>query len=90
MNLFQMLKNIKFPKRKFFYAWFRIKVNLVRTIGIQLFSILLVDGEHIFLTDDTKLLKVAPQSWKDDKPGNMPFTLYFRVKYYVENINDIK
>ena len=51
-----------------------------------------VDGEHAFLPDDMKLCKVAPQTWRDNKSSDMfsTFTLHFRVKYYVENISDIK
>ena len=39
-----------------------------------------------------KLHKVASQAWKDGKTGEMwsQFTLYFRVKYYVENFNNMK
>jgi hypothetical protein len=37
---------------------------------------------------DQKLSKMAPAHWKD--PGKtrteMPWTLHFRVKFYVENI----
>ncbi|XP_064639301.1 tyrosine-protein phosphatase non-receptor type 13-like isoform X2 [Lineus longissimus] len=52
----------------------------------------ITDGEHMFLNHDTKLSKVAPASWKDQKGGTLdrPFTLYFRVKFYSEEISQLR
>ncbi|XP_048580512.1 uncharacterized protein LOC5501855 isoform X2 [Nematostella vectensis] len=49
------------------------------------------DGEHEFLDLNeklSKLAKYAPHLWKDDVSCNssLVFTIFFRVKYYVENI----
>lgn len=49
------------------------------------------DGEHEFLDFNeklSKLAKFAPHLWKDDVSCNssLVFTIFFRVKYYVENI----
>ncbi|XP_078359591.1 tyrosine-protein phosphatase non-receptor type 13-like [Oculina patagonica] len=47
----------------------------------------LQDGEHIFLDLDVKLAKYAPPKWKEEgKEPAEKFLLYFRVKFYVENI----
>ena len=55
--------------------------------------LLLSDGEHFFVDGETKLHKVAPKHWKD--PGKnrsqlFAFTLYFRVKFYVDDIRLLK
>ncbi|KAL5018640.1 hypothetical protein ScPMuIL_004362 [Solemya velum] len=47
------------------------------------------DGEHFFIESDMKLHKVAPSGWKDSGKGNMAtitFTIYLRMKYYVDNL----
>ena len=54
---------------------------------------LFTDGEHHFVDTDTKLHKVAPAHWKDGNRGRTPmvtFTLFFRVKFYVDNINYLR
>lgn len=52
------------------------------------------DGEHWFLEDDQKLHKVAPPGWKDiGKQVNILtglFTLFVRVKYYVDSIMSLR
>ncbi|XP_063969005.1 tyrosine-protein phosphatase non-receptor type 13-like isoform X2 [Lytechinus pictus] len=52
------------------------------------------DGEYLFIDPDTKLYKVGPESWREEakkrskKVGSKEkFTVFFRVKYYVENIS---
>ena len=46
------------------------------------------EGEHFFTDPEAKLYKIAPPQWKDPPKGQLPspFTLYFRVKFYPENI----
>ncbi|XP_077999364.1 tyrosine-protein phosphatase non-receptor type 13-like isoform X2 [Glandiceps talaboti] len=54
------------------------------------------DGEYFFLEPDTKLYKVAPDGWRDDirrSKSTIPvftFTLFFRVKYYAENVSILR
>ncbi|XP_071952014.1 tyrosine-protein phosphatase non-receptor type 13-like isoform X2 [Antedon mediterranea] len=48
------------------------------------------DGEYLFLESEEKLHKVGPQSWKEEakrrsRMSNQSFTVFFRVKFYVEN-----
>ncbi|XP_022099878.1 tyrosine-protein phosphatase non-receptor type 13-like isoform X2 [Acanthaster planci] len=50
------------------------------------------DGEYFFLDSDEKLFKVGPESWKEEvKKGSKKviatdkFTLFFRIKFYLEN-----
>ncbi|XP_033112583.1 tyrosine-protein phosphatase non-receptor type 13-like isoform X2 [Anneissia japonica] len=48
------------------------------------------DGEYLFLEPDEKLHKVGPPSWKEEvkkksRISNQSFTVFFRVKFYVEN-----
>ncbi|CAL8310023.1 unnamed protein product [Boreogadus saida] len=43
------------------------------------------DNEFFFLDTDTKISKVAPDSWK--KVPTTPFILYFRVKFFVSDIS---
>ncbi|CAH1247149.1 PTPN13 [Branchiostoma lanceolatum] len=54
----------------------------------------LKDAELFFLDPDEKLAKVAPAGWKDEgkgRPGSeVKFTVFFRVKYYVENVSSLK
>ncbi|XP_065063880.1 tyrosine-protein phosphatase non-receptor type 13-like isoform X2 [Rhopilema esculentum] len=64
-----------------------IGVNEVQYFGLMIIK----DGEHQFLDLEeklSKLAKYAPHLWKDDSSWNssLVFTLFFRVKYYVENI----
>ncbi|XP_070545261.1 tyrosine-protein phosphatase non-receptor type 13-like isoform X2 [Ptychodera flava] len=54
------------------------------------------NGEYFFLEPDTKLYKVAPDGWRDDvrrSKSTIPvltFTLFFRVKFYAENISILR
>ncbi|XP_019644606.1 PREDICTED: tyrosine-protein phosphatase non-receptor type 13-like [Branchiostoma belcheri] len=54
----------------------------------------LKDGELFFLDPEEKLAKVAPAGWKEEgkgRPGSeVKFTVFFRVKYYVENVSSLK
>ncbi|KAG7514141.1 FERM and PDZ domain-containing protein 2 [Solea senegalensis] len=43
------------------------------------------DNEFFFLDNDTKISKVAPDSWK--KVPTATFVLYFRVKFFVSDIS---
>lgn len=51
----------------------------------QCFSDLSSDNEFFFMDNDTKISKVAPDSWK--KVPTTTFGLYFRVKFYVNDIS---
>lgn len=64
-------------------------LGLTETIFFGL--MIIKDGEHEFLDLNeklSKLAKFAPHLWKDDVSCNssLVFTIFFRVKYYVENI----
>ncbi|XP_020904288.1 FERM and PDZ domain-containing protein 2, partial [Exaiptasia diaphana] len=64
-------------------------LGLAETIFFGL--MIIKDGEHEFLDLNdklSKLAKYAPHLWKDDVSCNssLVFTIFFRVKYYVENI----
>ena len=48
-------------------------------------SLFLSDNEFFFLDTDTKISKVAPDSWK--KVPTTTFILYFRVKFFVSDIS---
>ncbi|XP_069012389.1 FERM and PDZ domain-containing protein 2 [Embiotoca jacksoni] len=43
------------------------------------------DNEFFFVDNDTKICKVAPDSWK--KVPTTTFVLFFRVKFFVNNIS---
>ncbi|XP_030835107.1 tyrosine-protein phosphatase non-receptor type 13 isoform X4 [Strongylocentrotus purpuratus] len=52
------------------------------------------EGEYLFIDPDTKLYKVGPETWREEakkrskKVGSKEkFTVFFRVKYYVENVS---
>lgn len=51
----------------------------------QSFSVLSSDNEFFFVDNDTKISKVAPESWK--KVPTTTFVLYFRVKFFVSDIS---
>ena len=54
-------------------------------LTIFLFSFLWSDNEFFFVDNDTKISKVAPDSWK--KVPTTTFVLYFRVKFFVNDIS---
>ncbi|XP_015195598.2 tyrosine-protein phosphatase non-receptor type 13 isoform X2 [Lepisosteus oculatus] len=48
------------------------------------------DNEFFFVDPDAKLSKVAPDGWKDDpkkKRSDVNFTLFFRIKFFVDDVN---
>ncbi|MBN3311884.1 PTN13 phosphatase, partial [Atractosteus spatula] len=50
----------------------------------------LKDNEFFFVDPDAKLSKVAPDGWKDDpkkKRSDVNFTLFFRIKFFVDDVN---
>lgn len=51
----------------------------------QSFSVLASDNEFFFVDNDTKISKIAPDSWK--KVPSTTFVLYFRVKFFVSDIS---
>lgn len=69
--------------------------QVVKHIGLRetwYFGLMIIkDGEHEFVNLDDKISKLAkfgPHLWRDDSSCNssLAFTIFFRVKYYVENI----
>ncbi|XP_050390913.1 tyrosine-protein phosphatase non-receptor type 13 isoform X2 [Patella vulgata] len=53
----------------------------------------IAESEHFFIDPDTKLHKVAPDGWKETVKGQIPiitFTVYVRVKFYMDSITDIR
>ncbi|XP_047142162.1 tyrosine-protein phosphatase non-receptor type 13 isoform X1 [Hydra vulgaris] len=67
-------------------------VDYIGLTEVVYFGLMIIkDGEQQFLDLDeklNKLAKYAPHLWKDDSSCNssLVFTVFFRVKYYVENI----
>lgn len=59
---------------------------MVDVLNMSLFFILsrFLDNEFFFLDNDTKISKVAPDSWK--KVPTSTFVLFFRVKFFVHDI----
>lgn len=54
-------------------------------MNTQMFSPCFADDEYFFLDHETKISKVAPDSWKK---GQMScFLVFLRVKYFVDNIS---
>ena len=61
-------------------------IELVGSVWKRLIlSLFFSDNEFFFLDTDTKISKVAPDSWK--KVPTTPFILYFRVKFFVSDIS---
>ncbi|XP_028402395.1 tyrosine-protein phosphatase non-receptor type 13-like [Dendronephthya gigantea] len=69
--------------------------HVVKHIGLRetwYFGLMFIkDSEQVFFNLDdrvSKLAKFAPNLWRDDSSRNssLTFTMFFRVKYYVENI----
>lgn len=57
------------------------------------FLIFLTDDEFYFVDPDAKLSKVAPEGWKDDpkkKKSDVPFTLFLRIKFFLDDVNLIQ
>lgn len=51
------------------------------------------DNEFYFVDPDAKLSKVAPEGWKDDpkkKKVDMPFNLFLRIKFFLDDVNLIQ
>uniref|UniRef100_A0A3B4XBQ4 FERM and PDZ domain containing 2 n=1 Tax=Seriola lalandi dorsalis TaxID=1841481 RepID=A0A3B4XBQ4_SERLL len=49
------------------------------------FGLAYIDNEFFFVDNDTKISKVAPDSWK--KVPTATFVLFFRVKFFVNDIS---
>ncbi|XP_041086993.1 tyrosine-protein phosphatase non-receptor type 13-like isoform X4 [Polyodon spathula] len=53
----------------------------------------LKENEFFFVNPDLKLSKVAPEGWKDDpkkKKTVVNFNLFFRIKFFVDDVNLIQ
>ena len=51
------------------------------------------DNEHFFISGEQKLHKVAPDGWKESwkrEAAPVTFTVYLRVKFYVDNLAVLK
>ena len=56
-------------------------------------NLFVVDNEHFFIESDTKMYKIAPDGWKDSWKREMApitFTVYLRVKFYVDSLPALK
>lgn len=56
-------------------------------------KILISGKEFFFLDEDTKLYKVAPDGWNDQpkkKSSIINFTLFLRIKFFVNHFNVIQ
>lgn len=51
----------------------------------QEFSPCFADDEYFFLEHETKISKVAPDSWKKGQMSS--FLVFLRVKYFVDDIS---
>lgn len=53
----------------------------------------LTEDEFFFVDPDAKLSKVAPEGWKDDpkkKKSDVPFNLFLRIKFFLDDVNLIQ
>lgn len=54
----------------------------------------MADNEFFFVDPDIKLSKVAPEGWKEEpKKKNKPpvnFILFFRIKFFVDDVSLIQ
>lgn len=61
---------------------------------LMLSLFLATDNEFFFIDPELKLTKVAPEGWKEEpkKKGKhvAPFTLFFRIKFFVDDISLIQ
>ena len=51
------------------------------------------DNEFFFVDADAKLSKVAPEGWKEDpkkKKSDVPFNLFLRIKFFLDDVNLIQ
>ncbi|CAG5867750.1 unnamed protein product [Menidia menidia] len=60
----------------------------------HLFSLAcLRENEFFFIEPDAKLIKVAPDGWKDDpkkRRSDVPFNLFLRIKFFLDDVNLIQ
>lgn len=70
-------------------------------VGCQFYQLLelnfdpfvIAENEFFFVDPDLKLSKVAPEGWKDDpkkKKTVVNFNLFFRIKFFVDDVNLIQ
>ncbi|KAM7155335.1 tyrosine-protein phosphatase non-receptor type 13 isoform 2-T2 [Molossus nigricans] len=54
----------------------------------------LKDNEYFFVDPDLKLTKVAPEGWKEEpkkkNKATVNFTLFFRIKFFMDDVNLIQ
>lgn len=51
------------------------------------------ENEFFFVHTDAKLTKVAPEGWKEDpkkKKCDIPFNLFLRIKFFLDDVNFIQ
>lgn len=56
-------------------------------------EIIHTDNEFFFVDPDGKLSKVAPEGWKEDpkkKKSDVPFNLFLRIKFFLDDVNLIQ
>lgn len=62
-----------------------LKKSFLSLTSLDLFFLLGLDNEFFFVDNDTKIYKVAPDSWKKVPTANL--VLFFRVKFFVDDIS---
>lgn len=59
-----------------------------------MFSYFVLDNEYFFLDPDLKLTKVAPEGWKEEpkkkNKATVNFTLFFRIKFFMDDVSLIQ
>ncbi|CAB3989616.1 tyrosine- phosphatase non-receptor type 13-like isoform X1 [Paramuricea clavata] len=84
--------NVRIPKNAIGQDLFNHVVKHVALRETWYFGLMIIkESEQEFVNLDdrvSKLAKFAPNLWRDDSSRNssLMFTMFFRVKYYVENI----
>uniref|UniRef100_A0A3Q3IP13 Tyrosine-protein phosphatase non-receptor type 13 n=1 Tax=Monopterus albus TaxID=43700 RepID=A0A3Q3IP13_MONAL len=51
------------------------------------------ENEFFFVDPDAKLIKLAPEGWKEDprkKKSDVPFNLFLRIKFFLDDVNLIQ
>lgn len=60
----------------------------------EYFSHSVLDNEYFFVDPDLKLTKVAPEGWKEEPKkktkATVNFTLFFRIKFFVDDVSLIQ
>lgn len=58
-----------------------------------LFSLQITENEFFFVEPDAKLAKLAPEAFREDarkKKSDVPFNLFLRIKFFLDDVNLIQ